>query len=293
MKRALGKRQLMIFALVAVVGLAVVGWVAARQVRSPAQIAADTAPPVAAPITVPAVRRTLATEVIVRGTVRYGAPQAVVLATSRIKQGGSDIVTRPPRRNVRLGGGQIAMAVDGRPVFVLPGAIPMHRDLVPGDHGADVLQLERALNRLGFHPGAVDGRYDAATEAAVSRFYLSKGYDPFGPTDAQLEQLRSAQAAAAQAHDAYLQALNTVQAGHPVEVAQARADAAAARDALDTALLAVTSAEQKLATARGAARTASVPSDHSGKRGQTPTNRTRACRVSDKRSDPFFLPVRA
>lgn len=250
-----GKRQLATFALIAVVGLAIVGWVAARQIKSPAQIAADTAPPVPAPITVPAVRKTLATEVIVRGTVRYGAPQAVVLGTSRVKQG-SDIVTRPPRRNTRLGEGDVAMAVDGRPVFVFRGAIPMHRDLMPGDHGADVLQLERALSHLGFNPGRVDGRYDAATQAAVSSFYLHKGYDPFGATDTQLEALRTAQSAASQARDAYLQALNTVQASHPMDVAQARSDAAAAQDALDSAVLGVTSAQQKLATARGAARTA-------------------------------------
>jgi peptidoglycan hydrolase-like protein with peptidoglycan-binding domain len=235
--------------------LAIVGWAAARQIRSPAQVAADTAAPQPAPITVPVERRTLSTEVIVRGTVRYGAAQPAVLATSRVKQG-SDIVTRAPRRKAELGTGDVAMAVDGRPVFVLPGALPMSRDLHEGVDGPDVLQLERALARMGFAPGSVDGRYDAGTEAAVSGFYLRQGWAPFGPTDLQLEQLRTAQTAAAQARDAHLQALNAIEQAKtatPAEVEQARLDAVAAEDALDTAVLAVPTAEAKLATARTAA----------------------------------------
>ena len=253
--RALGHRRVAALAVAALVALAIVGWAAARQIRSPAQVAADTAAPQPAPITVPVERRTLSTEVIVRGTVRFGAAQPAVLATSRVKQG-SDIVTRAPRRKAELATGDVALAVDGRPVFVLPGALPMSRDLHEGVDGPDVLQLERALARMGFSPGPVDGRYDTGTEAAVSNFYLRQGWAPFGPTDVQLEQLRTAETAAAQARDAHLQALNTIDQARtatPAEVEQARLDAVAAQDALDTALLAVPTAEAKLATARTAA----------------------------------------
>jgi Putative peptidoglycan binding domain len=253
--RSIGHRRVAALAVAALIALAIVGWAAARQIRSPAQVAADTASPQPAPITVPVERRTLSTEVIVRGTVRFGAAQAAVLATSRVKQG-SDIVTRAPRRKAELGIGDVAMAVDGRPVFVLAGALPMSRDLHEGVDGPDVLQLERALARMGFPPGPVDGRYDAGTEAGVSNFYLRQGWAPFGPTDLQLEQLRTAQTAAAQARDAHLQALNSIdqaKTATPAEVEQARLDAVAARDALDTAELAVPTAEAKLATARTAA----------------------------------------
>jgi len=252
--RAFAKRRAAVLAAAGLVGLAIVGWIAAGQIRSPARVAAETAPPKASPITVAVVRRTLSSEVIVRGTVRYGAPQSVALATSRIKQGGSDIVTQAPRRRARLGPGQVAMGVDGRPVFVLPGAIPMHRDLRRGDQGQDVGQLEQALSRLGFSAGAVDGRYDGSTESAVAAFYLSQGFDPFGPTDVQLEQLRTAQAAAAAARDAHLQALNTIDQARrtptPADVAQARADAVTARDALAAAALDVATAQAKLTSAR-------------------------------------------
>jgi peptidoglycan hydrolase-like protein with peptidoglycan-binding domain len=253
--RSIGKRRIAAVAVVALVALAVVGWAAARQIRSPAQVAADTAAPKPSPITVPVERRTLSTVVIVRGTVRYGAPQPAVLGTSRVKQG-SDIVTRAPRRRAELGAGDVALNVDGRPVFVLPGAVAMSRDLHRGLEGPDVRQLERALAGFGLSPGTVDGRYDAATEGAVSAFYLRQGWDPFGPTDVQLEQLRTAQAAAAQARDAHLQALNTIeqaQTATPAELQQARLDAVAAREALDTAVLGVASAQAKLAQARATA----------------------------------------
>jgi hypothetical protein len=254
--RGLGKQRAAVLALVALVVLAGAGWVAARQIRSPAQIAADTAPPAASPITASVERRGLATEVIVRGTVRYGAAQSVVLATSRIKQG-SDIVTRPPRKQATLRPGRVAMAVDGRPVFVLPGDVPMHRDLNRGDRGGDVRQLELALAQLGHRPGRVDGLYDAATERAVSSFYLSRGWDPFGPTDLQLEQLRTAAAAAAQARDANLQAVNAVEIARrpsrPADVAQARRDVVTARDAIATAQLGVARAAAKLGTAQAVA----------------------------------------
>ncbi len=251
----------MALALAVLIGLAIVGWLAAQQIRSPAQVAAETAPPQASPITVPVEKRTLSTVVIVRGTVRYGAPQAAELGTSQIRQG-SDVVTQPPRRGARLGPGDVAMAVDDRPVFVLPGAIPMHRDLGPGDEGPDVRQLEQALAGLGLRPGAVDGRYDAATAAAVSALYLRSGWDPFGPTDLQLEQLRTAEAAAAQARDAHLQALSAIdqvlQTPTPADVSQARIDAVTARDAVDTAVLGVATAQAKLESARILA--ASAPS---------------------------------
>src|SRR4051812_25855643 len=228
------------------IALAALGWIAARQIRSPAQVAADTAPPTPSQITVPVVRRSLASQVIVRGTVRYGAPQAVVLGTSQVKQG-SGLVTRPPRPRATLRTGDVAMTVDGRPVFVLPGAVPMHRALHIGDFGPDVRQLERALAKLGFSPGRVDGRYDRATAAGISAMYLSRGWDPMGPTDAQREQLRTAQSTAAQARDTQLQAQTTLEQA----ASQSSAERATARRAYDGARQKLGVAKASLTSARG------------------------------------------
>jgi hypothetical protein len=229
--------------LAAAVVLAVVAWAVGRGIKSPAQVAAETAAPKPSAITVPVQRRVLSSEVIVRGTVRYGSPQPVVLANSTIKQGGAgvgDILTTRPKRGSRFSEGSVVMSVSGRPVFVLRGAQPTHRDLVPGSRGPDVRQLEAALARMGFPPGPIDGRYDGSTASAVASWYEKGGYGPFGATDSQLDSLRVAKANAAAARDAFLQGRLAIQQtehpGTPGDIAQARIDLETARDAVNTAV---------------------------------------------------------
>jgi peptidoglycan hydrolase-like protein with peptidoglycan-binding domain len=253
-------KQSVALGLALVVLLAAGAWVAGRQIRSPAQVAAETAAPKPSAITVPVEQRVLTSEVLARGTVRYGSPQPVVLAASDVKQasGDSEIVTTPPRRGTSVGEGTIAMTVSGRPVFVLQGVMPSHRDLGPGTRGPDVAQLEGALVRLGFSPGSVDGVYDGDTGAAVAAWYESQGWEPFGPTDIQLEQLRAANAAAAAARDLHLQALlairNAAQGVMPGELAQARIDVETARDGIDNAELRLKTDRIRADDARRAAR---------------------------------------
>ncbi len=249
-------RKALVIGLAGAIALAAVAWAIGGQIRSPAQIAADTQAPDPSLITVPVERRTLATEVVVRGSVRYGAPQSVALATSALKAS-SDIVTRAPRRGEQLREGSVALSMSGRPVFVLRGAQPMHRDLVPGASGPDVEQLERALERAGIPPGPIDGRYDAATAQAVGTWYRARGWTPFGATDAQVEQLRAAEAAVAAARDASLQARMTLETARrgatPGEVNQARLDAVSAEDALAAATLEVATAGTRARAAGDAA----------------------------------------
>jgi hypothetical protein len=255
-----GKRTIGLV-LAGAVLLALGVWVAGRQIRSPGQAASEAAAPTPSPITVPVDERVLSSEVIVRGTVRYGSPQPVVLAASEVKQGSADadIVTTRPRRGARIGEGAVAMSVSGRPVFVLRGAQPSHRDLGPGSRGPDVAQLESALVRMGFAPGPVDGRYDGQTGAAVAAWYESGGWEPFGPTDLQIEQLRAANAAAAAARDLHLQSVLAVRTAAREgvtrgEIEQARMDAETAREAVDTAALGVTTARIRVETTRRLAR---------------------------------------
>ena len=241
--------------MAALVALAAVGAVAAQQIRSPAQVAADTAAPAASIISVPVERRALATEVIVRGTVRYGAPQDVTLPVSTLKTSTS-VVSSVPKSGARLDQGEQALVISGRPVFVFQGATPMHRDLGPGSEGRDVRQLEQALAGAGFSPGSVDGRYDGATAAAVAAMYAKRNEAPFGPTDLQVDQLRTAAATAAAARDALLQmrlALRTAEQGTtPADINQAQVDVSAAAELIPPARTAITSAQEKAATARAA-----------------------------------------
>jgi peptidoglycan hydrolase-like protein with peptidoglycan-binding domain len=179
--------------LAAIIVAAAIGWYAGRRIQSPAEVAARTAPPALSVISVPVEQQALTSDVVVRGTVRYGSPRAVTLPLSPLKPA-VGVVTSAPAQGVTLDEGSVALTVSGRPVVVLQGDQPAYRDLGPGTEGADVRQLEEALARLGFDPGASDGRYDRRTEAAVSRWYRSMGWAPFGPTDDQQSALRSLQA---------------------------------------------------------------------------------------------------
>jgi putative peptidoglycan binding protein len=235
-----GRKRTLTIGLGGVIVLALAAWFIGGQIRSPAQIAAETSAPDPSAITVPVERRVLSSDVIVRGTVRYGSPQPVVLATSESKQANAssspvDIVTTPPRRGSRVGEGSVTMTISGRPVFVMRGGQAAHRDLGPGKRGPDVRQLEAALNRMGFFPGKIDGRYDGDTGSAVASFYEKRGWEPFGATNVQLEQLRAARAAATQARDAYLQSRLVTAGAPPGDIAQARIDVETARDAAETA----------------------------------------------------------
>src|SRR5438128_1789095 len=179
-------------ALVAVVTASAVGWVAGRRIQSPAEIASRTAPPAPSLISVPVELRTLTSDVVARGTVRYGSPQTVTLPASPLKPGTS-IVSIAPVKGAALNEGSVAFSLSGRPVLVLQGAQPAYRDLGPGAAGEDVRQLQAALARLGFDPGALNGVYGASTAGAVAAWYRSAGWTPLGPTDEQLQSLRTAE----------------------------------------------------------------------------------------------------
>jgi lysozyme family protein len=57
------------------------------------------------------------------------------------------------------------------PVQPKPAAPPAPATtLKPGDQGAQVKVLQRALVALGYAPGAIDGDYGSSTQAAVTRF---------------------------------------------------------------------------------------------------------------------------
>lgn len=205
-----------------VVIVAAAGYVAGTRVQSAAEIAARKSPPPPSLITVPVERTVLATEVITRGTVHFGAPREVTLPLSALKPG-SRIVTAVATAGAEVKEGDVALAVSGRPVFVLVGAQPIYRDLGPGASGEDVRQLEAALSRLGFDPGPVDGLYDGATGAAVAAWYTAAGWNPQGPTPEQITARRTADA------DANLGSLGVLDAQEAVRAARSSLAAATAK----------------------------------------------------------------
>jgi peptidoglycan hydrolase-like protein with peptidoglycan-binding domain len=235
------KRVAVIVVAIVVIGGGV-GWWGATRIKSPDQLATESAPPVASLITVPVQKLTLSADVITRGTVRHRGQVKVNLASSALKPSPAGLVTLAPDKGAQLEEGKVALAVGGRPVFVLKGAVPAFRDLTLGAVGDDVKQLEEALQRLGFDPGPVDGVYDAATASGVTAWYEKAGWTPFGPTEQQRQAVTTARDTATKAQQARFQA--------DLALAQTRLQLQTDQT---TAIAALAAAETKAPTAAGAA----------------------------------------
>ncbi len=185
------KRILTLFLVLTLMALsAAISWLAASRIESPAEAAARTAPPTPSPILVPVEERVLTSDIVTRGTARFGLPQSISIVPSVLKST-VGVITTLPLRNTQLKEGDVILTASGRPVFILQGDAPVYRDLAPGISGEDVRQLEQALKRLGFDPGVVDKTYDDKTSAAVAAWYDSAGWQPFGPTPDQLANIRT------------------------------------------------------------------------------------------------------
>ena len=209
--------------LAAVAAVAAVALGLGSRIESPADAAARTAPPAPSPILVPVEMRVLGSNVVTRGTARFGLPQPVSIAPSTLKPTAGRITTLPAR-GTQVAEGGVLLTASGRPVFVLQGELPAYRDLVPGLQGDDVLQLEQALARMHFDPGPVDGHYDHQTAAAVARWYKARSWEPFGPTKEQMATIRSLEREAGDASKAALVAAAAAAAAAPaVEAARAAA----------------------------------------------------------------------
>ena len=185
-----GRGRIAAIVLTTVVFAAVLGWIAGTQISSPAEVASRTKPPEAAAILVPAEERVLSTDIVTRGTARFGAPQQLSVAASPLKST-PGVAARLPVAGKELKEGDVVFTTSGRPVFLFTGSQPSFRDLGPGIEGEDVRQLEDALLRLGIDPGPVDGVYDASTGNAVATWYRNSGFTPFFASAEQLAALRA------------------------------------------------------------------------------------------------------
>ena len=191
---ALSRRRRAFLALLVVGLLGIgVGVVATLLIKSPQQRAADAAGPKPTTLTVAVRRRVLTDTVVMRGTVQ--AQQTVDLTPSA-DSAESAIVTGvrvSPGASVKAA--QVLIEVAGRPVFALPGAQPMYRDLRPGMSGTDVAQLQAALSGLGIDPGETDGYYGASTKTAVTALYDRLGFQPLPASSSDADDLASADSA--------------------------------------------------------------------------------------------------
>ncbi|MEU9302873.1 peptidoglycan-binding domain-containing protein [Streptomyces sp. NPDC048269] len=173
----IGRRWVALIA-VGAVALTGAGFGASLLIKSPAQAAADSRPPAPSVITAPVEYRTLASSVILRGTVVAG--QSVEITPGGAAEGGSPTVSKLPLKvGDEVGAGRLLVEISGRPVIALQGTVPLYRDLKPGAQGSDVGQLQDALQKLG-HSTSPDnrGRFGEGTKSAVTALYNALGYEP-------------------------------------------------------------------------------------------------------------------
>ena len=174
--------------------LAVGGLIGASFVKSPQQLAADTAAPPPTVTTAPVLSQVLTSSVQMRGVV-YPATEYDVYASApsgagssaaaagSSAAGGSGSTVYISKLDVAAGhsitnGKQLA-EIDGQPLLALVGTVPAWRDLTPGESGPDVAELQKALAKLGYYDdGDTPGHFGSATGYAVDLYYEHLGYPP-------------------------------------------------------------------------------------------------------------------
>jgi peptidoglycan hydrolase-like protein with peptidoglycan-binding domain len=174
------RRWLLSVALTAVF-FATGGLAASTLVKSPAQVAAETRPPAPSLLTAEVVREKLSATVVMRGTYNSGRRQAFTPtdAAASANGPGADVLmvtAVKAKAGKRVSAGDVVLEVSERPVFVLPGAFPAYRDLMPGRSGKDVDQLRDALRELGYGSYDRAGYFGPSAASAVRRFYRDLGY---------------------------------------------------------------------------------------------------------------------
>jgi Putative peptidoglycan binding domain/HlyD family secretion protein len=193
------RRRVLLGVGIAAALLAIGGLIGASFVKSPQQLAADTAAPPPTVTTATVVSQVLTSSVQMRGVV-YPSVQYDVYASAPSSSssssaggsaaGGSSSSTGSSSGQVYISklkvaagdtitNGEELAELDGEPLFVLTGTVPAWRDLTPGESGPDVTELQNALASLGYYDdGDTPGYFGSATEYAVSLYYEHLGYTP-------------------------------------------------------------------------------------------------------------------
>jgi peptidoglycan hydrolase-like protein with peptidoglycan-binding domain len=124
-------------------------------------------------------RRDLVEQTEVDGTLGYAEAPA-------IRAHRSGVLTSTVEPGTILERGDLAYTIDGRPIPLLYGKIPMWRRLDVGVEGIDVAQFEENLVAMGYATAEQlkgDGKYDARTAAAVKKWQKDLGVEQTGFVD--------------------------------------------------------------------------------------------------------------
>ena len=158
------------------VAVAVTGGVMATSAARQATLVAQEPPPNTAQV----VKGKLSATVFLYGTLTYqarsdGSPYSVINQAR-------GTYTKLPDAGDQVDCGHLLYRVDDHPVLLLCGAVPAYRDLLAGDVGEDVRQLNRNLHTLGYDTvagvdiAADDNAFTSRTERALEVLQRNEGF---------------------------------------------------------------------------------------------------------------------
>lgn len=170
------RRRGRVVAVIFVVVIAVAGggatWFAAQGWGT----AADQNTPILPPATTEVTRETLTATTSFDGELGYGASSTIA---NRL----AGTITDLPEIGDLIERGKPLYSVDDQPVILLYGDLPAYRPLSEGDEGADVEQLERNLEKLGYDGFTVDDEYTWRTAQAVEEWQDDLGLAETGTVE--------------------------------------------------------------------------------------------------------------
>ncbi|MEV7661982.1 hypothetical protein [Paenarthrobacter sp. NPDC089316] len=160
----------LLIALVVAVAL-----IALPLLKSPAQIAADAAPPPAEPVTAVVEKRSLTSQVVMRGVLAPGPSFAFKPSDALIEK--APVVTATPLSiGSRFGVGAVVLETNGEPLIAMNWPFPAYRDIEAGNIGPDVAQLQLSLAALGYSTSQ-SSVFDVVTQRGLTKFYTDLGYE--------------------------------------------------------------------------------------------------------------------
>ncbi len=78
--------------------------------------------------------------------------------------------------------GDVMFSLNGRNTIAESGTVPFFRSLVPGDSGADVVQLKQILNAAGDYAGpSTNNLYTEQTQFALAQWQAQQNYPNSSP----------------------------------------------------------------------------------------------------------------
>ena len=196
-------------ALIAVSSL-VIGVLAGRLVKSPAQVAADAAPPPVSTLTATVEQRQVTRTVALSGVIAHQETTEITLRGGDAEQQASVVSAVRVRAGDEVKAGAVLAEVGGRPVIALPGAMAAYRVIAPGASGPDVAQLNKALAGLGYRAGKGDS-VTAETQAGLRDLYQRLGFTPITQGEDEVRTAERAETTAARALAAAERALTQAQ----------------------------------------------------------------------------------